>query len=77
MNDGTPETLYGLQLLALTFVRPGELRQAEWPESPTLRTGTGLGNTWPPDENEAATQGTDGSAGCGASQGASGNHGAR
>ncbi len=30
--DGTPETLYALQLLALTFLRPGELRQAEWSE---------------------------------------------
>lgn len=28
--DGAPETRAGLQLLALTFVRPGELRSAEW-----------------------------------------------
>lgn len=30
--EGTPETLYALKLLALTFVRPGELRKAEWSE---------------------------------------------
>ncbi|MGO9421776.1 tyrosine-type recombinase/integrase [Roseiarcus sp.] len=30
--EGAPETIYALQLLALTFVRPGELRQAEWSE---------------------------------------------
>jgi integrase len=30
--DGTLETRYALALLALTFVRPGELRAAEWPE---------------------------------------------
>lgn len=30
--DGQPATRAGLQLLALTFVRPGELRRAEWPE---------------------------------------------
>ena len=30
--DGTPETRYALELLALTFVRPGELRAAEWAE---------------------------------------------
>jgi len=28
--DGAPETRIGLELLALTFVRPGELRLAEW-----------------------------------------------
>ncbi|MDP2358777.1 MAG: tyrosine-type recombinase/integrase [Beijerinckiaceae bacterium] len=30
--DGTPEVVAALQLLALTFVRPGELRHAEWSE---------------------------------------------
>jgi integrase len=30
--DGTPEVTFALQLLALTFVRPGELRNAEWSE---------------------------------------------
>ena len=30
--EGTPETRAALELLALTFVRPGELRAAEWPE---------------------------------------------
>ncbi len=30
--DGRPETRIGLRLLALTFVRPGELRTAEWSE---------------------------------------------
>jgi integrase len=30
--DGQPTTRAGLQLLALTFVRPGELRHAEWAE---------------------------------------------
>ena len=30
--DGTAETRYALELLALTFVRPGELRAAEWTE---------------------------------------------
>jgi integrase len=30
--DGTPETRAALELLALTFVRPGELRAAEWDE---------------------------------------------
>ena len=30
--EGTPETLYAMELLALTFVRPGELRSAEWSE---------------------------------------------
>jgi integrase len=30
--EGAPETRIALQLLALTFVRPGELRHAEWPE---------------------------------------------
>lgn len=30
--EGTPEVRYALQLLALTFVRPGELRNAEWRE---------------------------------------------
>jgi integrase len=30
--DGTPEVIAALQLLALTFVRPGELRHAEWSE---------------------------------------------
>jgi len=30
--DGTLETRYALELLALTFVRPGELRAAEWSE---------------------------------------------
>ena len=29
---GSPETLVALELLALTFVRPGELRSAEWSE---------------------------------------------
>jgi integrase len=31
-HNGTPEVRYGLQLLALTFVRPGELRGATWAE---------------------------------------------
>ena len=30
--NGTPEVRFGLQLLALTFVRPGELRGATWSE---------------------------------------------
>jgi integrase len=30
--QGSPETSAGLQMLALTFVRPGELRSAEWTE---------------------------------------------
>ena len=30
--QGAPETLYAMELLALTFVRPGELRSAEWSE---------------------------------------------
>ncbi len=30
--EGAPETLHAMQLLALTFVRPGELRSAEWSE---------------------------------------------
>jgi integrase len=30
--EGAPETLYAMELLALTFVRPGELRSAEWKE---------------------------------------------
>ena len=30
--DGQPETRLALQMLALTFVRPGELRTAEWSE---------------------------------------------
>jgi integrase len=30
--DGAPETCAALELLALTFVRPGELRAAEWKE---------------------------------------------
>jgi integrase len=30
--QGSPETNAGVQLLALTFVRPGELRSAEWSE---------------------------------------------
>jgi integrase len=30
--QGTPETMYALEFLALTFVRPGELRTAEWSE---------------------------------------------
>lgn len=30
--DGSPETRAALELLALTFVRPGELRTAEWTE---------------------------------------------
>jgi integrase len=30
--DGAPETRVALELLALTFVRPGELRAAEWAE---------------------------------------------
>jgi integrase len=30
--DGAPETRAALELLALTFVRPGELRAAEWVE---------------------------------------------
>lgn len=30
--EGQPSTRAGLQLLALTFVRPGELRRAEWSE---------------------------------------------
>lgn len=30
--DGTPEVRFGLQLLALTFTRPGELRLAAWKE---------------------------------------------
>jgi integrase len=31
-HNGTPEVRFGLQLLALTFVRPGELRGAKWEE---------------------------------------------
>jgi integrase len=31
-HNGTPEVRCGLQLLALTFVRPGELRAAQWAE---------------------------------------------
>ena len=30
--EGTPEVVAALQLLALTFVRPGELRNAAWSE---------------------------------------------
>ncbi|MFZ2109971.1 MAG: site-specific integrase [Roseiarcus sp.] len=30
--QGAPETRVGLELLALTFVRPGKLRAAEWAE---------------------------------------------
>jgi integrase len=30
--EGSPETLAALELLALTFVRPGEIRAAEWAE---------------------------------------------
>jgi integrase len=30
--EGAPETLLAMELLALTFVRPGELRSAEWSE---------------------------------------------
>ena len=30
--EGMAETRAALELLALTFVRPGELRAAEWPE---------------------------------------------
>jgi integrase len=30
--EGAPETVYAIELLALTFVRPGELRSAEWSE---------------------------------------------
>jgi integrase len=30
--EGSPETVVALELLALTFVRPGELRSAEWSE---------------------------------------------
>lgn len=30
--EGAPETRFALELLALTFVRPGELRAAEWAE---------------------------------------------
>jgi integrase len=30
--EGAPETVAAIELLALTFVRPGELRSAEWPE---------------------------------------------
>src|SRR6202023_1524449 len=30
--EGAPETKAALELLALTFVRPGELRAAEWVE---------------------------------------------
>ncbi len=30
--DGAPETRAALELLALTFIRPGELRAAEWAE---------------------------------------------
>jgi len=30
--QGAPETLHAMELLALTFVRPGELRSAEWSE---------------------------------------------
>ena len=30
--EGAPETLHAMELLALTFVRPGELRSAEWSE---------------------------------------------
>lgn len=31
-NDGSPEVIAGLKLLALLYPRPGELRYAEWPE---------------------------------------------
>jgi integrase len=31
-NEGAPETKAALELMALTFVRPGELRTAEWSE---------------------------------------------
>ena len=31
-HKGMPEVRRGLQLLALTFVRPGELRAANWSE---------------------------------------------
>jgi integrase len=31
-HNGTPEVRYGLQLLAVTFVRPGEMRGAKWEE---------------------------------------------
>ena len=31
-HTGMPEVRAGLQLLALTFVRPGELRKAAWKE---------------------------------------------
>jgi integrase len=31
-HKGKPEVRRGLQLLALTFVRPGELRAANWSE---------------------------------------------
>jgi len=31
-HDGAPEVRFALQLLALTFTRPGELRKAEWSE---------------------------------------------
>ncbi|MFD1330357.1 tyrosine-type recombinase/integrase [Mycoplana ramosa] len=30
--EGAPETLHGLMLMAYLYPRPGELRQAEWPE---------------------------------------------
>jgi integrase len=36
--QGSPETLAALELLALTFVRPGELRSAEWSEFDLDRT---------------------------------------
>jgi integrase len=36
-HNGTPEVRFGLQLLALTFVRPGELRGATWAEIDFVR----------------------------------------
>ena len=49
--EGAPETRAALELLALTFVRPGELRTAEWAEF-ELATRR-MGNPRRKDENEA------------------------
>ena len=52
-----------LKLLALTFVRPGELRNAHWSEFDLARRS---GRSRRPDEDEAAASGTAGPAGAGA-----------
>ena len=49
--DGAPETRAALELLALTFVRPGELRAAEWADF-DLATGV-WSSPCRKDENEA------------------------